>query len=212
MKTWIGVLCGLLVLASCKDEASVYPNVQTLFADVKTDSEGMMAWLVSDEGETWRITPHEKLGGLTPDSLYRTVTTFLPTEGQTATVYRCLLTKALVPADSAYFSNEIHTDAVDIRSIWRAGSYLNMVLLAKVKELPHRYHFLEEGIVPQAGGGRLLQLRLFHDSHGDAEAFTEEVYLSVPLQAYADTLSAGDSVVLRLNTFKEGPVERRFAY
>lgn len=65
-----------LLFIACSDDDYVYPNVLTEMIDLVTDNTGTATYLKSDEGVTWSIQPRAGLDGLTPDSVYRTVTMY----------------------------------------------------------------------------------------------------------------------------------------
>lgn len=205
-------LFALLFLSACGEETYVYPSVKTEFADAQTDSEGVLSALITDGGQCWKVRYREGLSGLTPDSLYRTVSVYEPLlPSEEVQLYSATLIMARKPVCKEMLEGEMKTDPVDIQSIWRAGNYLNLILRVKVKDTPHRFHFIEEGI-SQEGGVRTLNLRLYHDRCGDYEAFEEKMYLSVPLLDYQEQLKKGDKIRFALNTYKEGETCRMFEY
>lgn len=216
MKSLTAILYLLLSLSvvACKEESYVYPSVLTEFIDLKTDENGTASQLITDNGESLRINHREGLDGLSRDSIYRTLSIYLPNEddAQHVELYQCRLVTSPIPVTAEHFKDDVRTDPIDIQSIWKAGNYINMILLAKVKLWPHFYHFIHQGIQRHTDGKRTLLLQLYHNQNSDETAFTEKVYLSVPLWSYADSLSAGDSIRFRINTFKEGETERTFIY
>lgn len=198
--------------AACSDDDYTYPDLVTKLADLQTDETGTAVRLVTDDGTVWSIRPRKGLDDLTPDSAYRALARYAPTETDgEIQLYGATLAIAPVPVPAETFP-EIKTDPVNIESIWRSGTYLNLIVGAMVKEEQHSFHFAEDGITTDANGIRTLHLTLVHDSHEDTEAFTRTVYLSVPLWAYSDTLQPGDNILLRLNTYDEGMTSRSFAY
>ena len=204
----------LLLLAACKEDSYVYPDAVTEFVCIQTNAEGNVAALLTDDGETLRIDATHRHDSLALDSIYRAVSLFerIPGTEDRATLYQCRLVTSPRPKPATQFQKGIKTDPIGIQSLWRSGDYLNMILLAKVKQWPHYYHFIHEGITHRPDGRRTLQLRLYHNQNADDPAFTERVYLSVPLWAYRDSLSAGDSIRFCLNTFEEGDTYRMFDY
>ncbi len=204
-----------LLLSSCSDDY-VYPNVLTEFIDLQTDGTGTARYLVTDGGTTWRIRERDGLDGLTPDSIYRTVSMYAPVtdsdSGENeAVLYSCTTIVSPIPVPEEKFS-QIKTDAVTIQSIWRSGNYLNLVLLVMIKERTHSYHFIENKLESNDDGTRTLYLTLFHDRNDDPEGYSNTVYLSVPLWAYSDRMEKGDGIVFRLNTYEEGMTDRTFTY
>lgn len=95
LRILLSIFACLLLLGSCKkDEEYVYPNVISTFIDVSTDSSGTVEKLITDKKETLQILNQEGLDGLTPDSIYRTVSIYEPKEidtqgNATALLYSC---------------------------------------------------------------------------------------------------------------------------
>lgn len=209
--------CIFLLVQGCKQEdAYVYPSVRTDFIDVQTDANGTACKLLADNGETYRIMPRQGIDGLTPDSLYRTVSIYsLPLTGDSVPEVQLYSSQAIlspIPIPPYLFTDGVKTDPVDIQSIWRSGQYLNLILLVAKKDKQHTYHFVDEGIHTDTDGKQTLRLRLYHNNNGDYPAFTSKVYLSVPLQSYQELLNKGDQIRFYINTSKEGNTWRDFTY
>lgn len=208
----------LLLLGACKEDEYVYPNVISTFIDVTTDADGTLQDLITDKGETLQILNQKGLDGLTPDSIYRSVSIYEPkaTDAQgnaTALLYSCQLIISVKPVTADKLPNGIvKTDPLYIQSVWKSGNYLNLILLPMAKEKSHIFHFIEEGITGNRDGSRTLHLTLYHDQNGDYEAFTRKSYLSVPLWAYQGRLTQGDHVIIRINTYETGFVSYEFTY
>lgn len=220
----LSVLVCILLVAACGDDGYVYPSVVTEWVTMQTDADGTVSTLTQDDGTVLTVVQRDGLDGLIPDTTYRTVSMYLPSEEDegTVTLYTCSLVLAPIPVTRDYYKDSlyidtpledtIYTDPVDIQSMRRSGDYLDMVLLAQVKNGTHIYNLIHEGIDDNCAGGRTLHLRLYHFQNYDALAFTKKVYVSVPLWAYADSLSLGDSIEFALNTFEEGETSRWFTY
>ncbi len=197
---------------ACKEEEYVYPDVITEFIGAATDENGTLTRLVADNGEEYRIQARSGLDGLKKDTLYRTISIYQPLENQTVQLYSSELVLSMIPVSAKQIIGDIKTDPVDIERIWLSGKYLNMVLLAKVKEESHSYHFIDQGIQKEADGTQTLHLQLYHNRNNDYEAFTRKVYLSVPLWAYDGKLKQGDKIVFHISTYEEGDTQREFIY
>lgn len=206
----IGAAC-MLILQACKKDEYVYPSVVTEFVDAKTDADGTLTQLITDKGEVMDIQYREGLGGLAGDTVYRTVSMFRTLESGEAFIYSAQLILSQLPETADFFKEGIKTDPTDIRSIWQSGNYLNMILTPLVKDQDHTFRFIEYGI-EEKDGGKTLRLGLYHDRHGDGEAFTREVYLSVPLWKYKGSLCQGDSIFFHIHTYKEGETIRKFTF
>lgn len=205
------LLC-MCLFGACKEEEYVHPDVITEFIGAATDENGTLTRLVADNGEKYRIQARSGLDGLKKDTLYRTISIYQPLENQTVQLYSSELVLSMIPVSAKQIIGDIKTDPVDIERMWLSGKYLNMVLLAKVKEESHSYHFIDQGIQKEADGTQTLHLQLYHNRNNDYEAFTRKVYLSVPLWAYDGKLKQGDKIVFHISTYEEGDTQREFIY
>lgn len=213
----MALLFCIFLCEGCKEEDYVYPSVVTEFIGAQTNNDGTISQLVADDGTIYSVLQRDGLGGLVADTLYRTISIYEPItqengKGSVAQLYSCQLVLSVNPLPASDFKGNIKTDPVDIQSIWLSGEYLNMILLVQYKELSHLYHFVDEGITSDQSGTQTLNLRLFHDRNNDYEAFTKQVYLSVPLKNYLQLLRKGDKICFNLNTYKEGETYREFDY
>lgn len=205
-------VAGLLGACS-KEEEYVYPNVLTEFVCLKTNGEGKGAWILTDTGKSWEIPKEQQpTNDLTPDSIYRVVSKYVPFPDTGKTdVYTLQSVIAPLPKAESEFE-EIHTDAVTIQSIWRSGDYLNMILQVMIKDQKHEFAFIDQGITTNEDGTKNLTITLFHNRNNDVEGFYQKAYLSVPLWHYQELLTPGDLITFRLNTYKEGMTTRTFNY
>ena len=213
----MALLFCIFLCEGCKEEDYVYPSVVTEFIGAQTNNDGTISQLVADDGTIYSVLQRDGLGGLVADTLYRTISIYEPItqengKGNVAQLYSCQLVLSVNPLPASDFKGNIKTDPVDIQSIWLSGEYLNMILLVQYKELSHLYHFVDEEITSDQSGTQTLNLRLFHDRNNDYEAFTKQVYLSVPLKNHLQLLRKGDKIRFNLNTYKEGETYREFDY
>ncbi len=211
----LSLICFFL-LVSCKEDDYVYPNVLTEFIDVQTDDTGTITYLVADNGSRYAVQPREGLDGLKADTLYRTISIYEFLSAESAEneaeviLYSSYQVLSPDPIATSDFKDSIYTDPVDIQSIWLSGNYLNMILQVHRKDQTHTFQFLKDDTTCTSPTGRILCLLLYHNSHNDYEAFTDPVYLSVPLRHLQ--LESGDSIRFYLNTYKEGTTYREFCY
>ena len=214
MKTYlkaIYIFLSAVLLSACGKEDYVYPNLITEMTCLKTDAEGFGTQIVTDQGIVWHLQEGNRPDSLTADSTYRVVSRFAPINETEAQAYAFWKVIAPLPKPAEAY-DIIHTDPVNIQSIWRSGDYLNMVLHIKVKDQEHELSFIENGISSGNDGTQTLMLTLFHDRKGDVEGFDQKFYLSVPLWHYQDKLNKGDQIVFQLNTYQEGTTSRTFIY
>ena len=196
---------------ACDEDEYVYPNVITEFVCLQTDSKGTGCRLITDEGEIMEIPEEQRPNdNLTPDSLYRIVSKYVPKDNE-ADIYVLQSVNAPLPKPENEFQ-EIHTDAVTIQSIWRSGDYLNLILQVMVKDQKHQFAFIDNGITSDSGDKQTLSITLFHNRNNDVEGFYRKAYLSVPLWHYKNQLNKGDLIKLHLNTYEEGVTNRTYTY
>ena len=210
LKIW-NILLAALILSACDEEEYVYPDLITEMSCLKTDAEGFGTQIITDEGFVWNLKTGNQPKDLTPDSIYRVVSRFAPTNDSEAQAYSLWSVIAPLPKPESEFP-AIKTDPVNIQSIWQSGDYLNMVLQVMVKDQEHEFSFIENDISNHTDGCRTLTLTLFHDRKNDTEGFDQKFYLSVPLWHYKGILNKGDTIVFQLNTYKEGMTSRTFLY
>lgn len=210
--TYIFLTVFLLSNEGCQEDDYVYPDVLTEFTEVQTNDEGVLTYLLTDQGDKYQILEREGLDGLTPDSIYRTLCVYQITdvEKETVQLYSAQKVLSMLPKPASAFSDGIRTDPLDIQSIWLSGKYLNMVLLPMAKDKSHIFHFEENSLTQDNEGRTQLELTLYHDQNGDYEAFTRKTYLSIPLWGYGNKLDTGDRIVLHIQTYEEGNTTREF--
>lgn len=200
---WIFVFVGLLLVSmvSCSDEDDVaYPPLVSEFVTVLTDASGTPSRLRTDDGSVHTIVNASEVvaEGLTPDSLYRAISRYERTgEGVQLYALQPVISTYAVPAKNLL--QEIGNDPVGMQSVWVSGGYLNVILQVKMQNGKHSYYFVEDSLV-QTDGGRKLCLSLSHDAGDDVLAYTQNVYLSVPLSPYKECLVRGDRVELSIPT------------
>lgn len=210
--TYIFLTVFLLSNEGCQEDDYVYPDVLTEFTEVQTNDEGVLTYLLTDQGDKYQILEREGLDGLTPDSIYRTLCVYQITdvEKETVQLYSAQKVLSMLPKPASAFSDGIRTDPLDIQSIWLSGKYLNMVLLPMAKDKSHIFHFVENSLTQDNEGRAQLELTLYHDQNSDYEAFTRKTYLSIPLWGYGNKLDTGDRIVLHIQTYEEGNTTREF--
>lgn len=200
---FISLLCLTAGFASCTDEDDgyTYPPLLSEFADVCTDEAGLFTYLLADNGERFCIVNSTELkaDSVTPDTIYRTISRYERVEGGIK-LYSMQAISASPAVKSEAFADGVKADPVEMQSIWRGGSYLNMILLVKSQNKRHAFHFVEDTLTTSPTGTRILRLRLSHDAGDDLQAYTQKAYLSLPLSPYSSLLVPGDSILLSIPT------------
>lgn len=199
----ISLLCLTAGFASCtsEDEGYTYPPLLSEFADVCTDEAGLFTHLLTDGGERLSIvnSAEIKADSVTPDTIYRTISRYERVEDGIK-----LYSMQAIPASPAVkaeaFADGVKADPVEMQSLWRGGSYLNMILLVKSQNKRHSFRFVQDSLTTSPTGTRILRLRLSHDAGDDLQAYTQKAYLSLPLFPYSSLLLPGDSILLSIPT------------
>jgi hypothetical protein len=116
-------------------------------------------------------------------------------------------------------SDSIHTDPVYLQSVWCSGNrkYINFglnILTGKVdgNDGVHHFGMIEDIIRTLTNGQKRVELRLYHDQNHVPEYYTSRIYISLPISFYNSVLSTGDSIIIKINTYKDGWVTKRFVY
>lgn len=209
----ITILFTASLLNACGEDEYVYPDVITEFVCLQTNEQGTGFRIITDDGKALEIPEAQRpKNELTPDSIYRVISKYVPqAETGKANVYVLQSVNAPLPLVESEF-NSIHTDAVTIQSIWRSGDYLNLILQVMIKDQPHDFAFIDQGITCDSIGKQTLSITLFHNRNNDVEGFYRKVYLSIPLWHYKNQLNTGDIIQLYINTYEEGMTNRTYIY
>ena len=190
-KLKIGLLFGgLLLLFSCKGgDDGIYPNVITEFATIRTDAEGTMTELTTDDERTYIISNPQE--GYEKDFRYRAVCGYVP-DGETATLYHA--TGAYLLRDSTELACE--PDAIKVVSAWQSGRYVNMQLSPLTQGGSQYWGYRIDSV-----RSRTTHLSLHHRQNDDPLSYTATVYASISVDSLT-TVPAGDSIALHIKTFQ----------
>ncbi len=167
----LAALClAALCLAACGDGDDAYPSVVTEIVDGITDGGGALALLLTDEGERYTLTNPQD--GLLANAVYRCLCGYVP-DGDRATLYS--LSGVYVLRDS---TGTAARDPLPIVSAWRTPRYINLHLRPKTQGGTHYYGYITDSIVDGHA-----YLSLHHRQNGDPEAYSADVYASIPLDS-----------------------------
>lgn len=199
------VVSAFIVSCAADEENRRYPALLSEFVEVTTTSSARLDLLCTDAGERLPVSNSASIetSRLTPDSTYRAIGRYervLSDNGVwEATLYALQLIPSSYAVSASSFS-EIKRDPVAMQSLWRGGNYLNIILLVKAQNGKHLFRFIDEGMISSADGVNTFSFSLYHDAAGDVEAYTQKVYLSIPLSPYAEYLSVGDTLSFAIPT------------
>lgn len=201
LRHWYGVValtaCSIVMVGCGSDEES-YPPVIDNFADISTDSKGHFVTMTLDDGSSYAIANEPSESTYRPDTTYRAVAGYTLSEGN-ATLYR--LSAVAVLADSTACAKY---DPLNVVSVWRAGNYINLHLVALTHhERPHFVGYALTSHTP-AGGERAhghLRLGIHHDQNGDPASFSANAYCSIRANDVGPWEHVGDTLSITVHTF-----------
>lgn len=204
------IFTALLFVQCSKDDDFVYPEVLTDFMDVYTNAEAQIDRVQADASEMLYLQNVLSAKGLKADTVYRAVGMYaVPGEEPLTALYSLTLIYAQTP-----FKLEgelaVKTDPLNIESVYRGGTYLNVVAQPMMQTKPHGFAFVQDSLSLKTDGHAVLHLKLAHNQNGDRESFPRRVYLSVPLKGYG--LKTGDSICFRANIYEKGVQMWKVAY
>ena len=188
--SFIYITFTMLCLLSCKDggEENFYPNVITEFAMIKTDAEGAMTELTTDDERTYVISNPQS--GYEKNVGYRVVCGYVP-DGQTATLYHA--TGAYLLRDSTVLDYE--SDPIKVTSVWQSGRYINMHLSPLTQGGTQYWGYCIDGV-----SDGITHISLHHRQNADPLSYTQNVYASITTDDF-ETIPAGTPIALHIKTF-----------
>jgi len=71
---------------------------------------------------------------------------------------------------------------------------------------------VEDTLQTNIDNTKTVILRLLHSQNGVPEYYTSKSYVTLPLSYYRGKLNAGDKIIIRINTYDKGIVEKQFLY
>ena len=195
-----------LIYTSCEEDQVLPPYTQDL-AELVTNAYGEARTLIFDDGRKLPVV--NKLGNLTPDSIYRIRAMYVPVEnGVQLTAAQTTVSSFPIELDAA----GMQTDPVELKSIWGSPRYVNMLVGLKTGGGAQMIGFVYNGIEVSADGVKKQHIVVFHDQIEDPTYYTQDIYLSCPVYQLSTELEHGrDSVEMTIHTFK-GITRKSFPY
>lgn len=174
------LLCCLCFFASCSDDkGGDYPSLVTDLALVKASAKGMLERVTLDDGTTYDIAAQQVQLDVA-DTLMRCLAAYTLKDGKMH-LYRVKSVFSDQPKTPAEWAAKLEVAAdqlprhpVKLVSAWRSGGFVNLhVGVLTTGAGKHGLAFCEDA----TGQYSLLHLR----PDSDAESYTENVYLSMPI-------------------------------
>ncbi len=201
---------GSLLLVQCgKDEDSL-PALRTDLLLVRTDAQGRVMQLITDEGEI--LFPSQSISSGRIDTTYRVLAVYRRLDASAQVEVRHMVQIPTAPPVQLE-EKQLQDAPIQLLSLWKSKNFLNLRFgIPKSIHGQHTIGWAYRGITQQADGYRLLRLQLYHNAHADRNDYYEEAYLSCPLQSFSRWLTVGrDSIVLEVNTY-QGRYTKVFPY
>lgn len=196
-------------LSACSGEDDVALSYRQDLSEILTDADGIVRYLVRDDGDTLAITNGALRAPMTADTAYRVRALYVLDDGG-AEVYT--LTQVFSPNPVQMSEGAMRRDPLQLEALWRGGAYVNFLVTYKSGGVTHAAAFVDRGIAACSDGSRLLRLELYHDSNDDPDYYTQQLYMSCPLYRYAGQLTPGrDSIEVTLTTY-DGTAVHRLPY
>jgi len=200
----ISVLGMLLILSSCSNDEYRYPSVQMEFVTAQTNNKGQVQSFITDKNKEYVVSMDKSSKNYETNQLKRIVTNYelVPSDKDTtACIYTSIATISSQPKKAQEFKDSIKTDPAEVLSIWMGMNYLNIVLNVLSQNKTHRFAFIQENAIIDKNGRINIPIQLYHDNSNDVMAFTQRVYLSIPLSLYAGNDNKGAIISFSLKTY-----------
>ena len=203
------LLTALVLLPSCtKDENTVPFNISGFFT-ANTDSKAHIYKLTDDMGNVYNVENNDFIidyynsGTLARDTTVRVVATLYAEDDGKYTISSKTLPISTIAPNYNPNHKEGH-DPIKLKSIYIGGGHLNVVL----------------GIMTENGQGRHelfymlkndpehIRFKVYHNAHGDNPVYTQNIYLSIPLNLPEYNIQKNDTVLFSYTSFEGDCVEK----
>lgn len=193
------VATSVFAMSCSEDEGESMPPMLMDFVEAHTDANCKVVKISSDAGRSFVVA--QSIVAAVADTTYRCVCSYALDESEvSATVYSLQHIYSLPPSPKSDFE-KLPADPVNVRSVWRGGGYINMILeVLTTGKGTHSFAFCEEGFADNADGKKIVNVSVLHERpQGDAESYTQDAYLSIPVGGYAGEC---DSVAVSIPTYQ----------
>ncbi|MBQ9175505.1 MAG: NigD-like N-terminal domain-containing protein [Bacteroidaceae bacterium] len=190
------MLVSMVCLMSCNDDEDTLPSYITSLVEVNTDAASNVKSIRTDDGNTYSI--HQTISANTADTTYRCLATYtLATQG--VTLYSISPVFSAHPKPIADYRSTPR-DPVKFVSAWRTDRYVNLRIdILTTGADKHAYGFAYDGTTTAPDGKHTACFILLHRRpEADAESYTENVFLSIPLSHYTEC----DSFAVSITTYE----------
>ena len=200
---YIGSFIALLLLNACdKNDNYIYPSVILDFLTATTNSKGAADTITTDKNLTYKINADYSHQTLTANATQRVVA-YYAVDKQASTdstgLARIYSMEKIISSAPRVGNYVWSKDPVTIQSVWLSGHWINLTLGIMMKNGKHLMAFIQ-GDNEIINGQRVINVEVSHDKNGDIEAFTDIVYMSIPLSAYETEYPNGFTINVLIPT------------
>jgi len=212
------LLAACCLLFGCTNEGyesgdGRYSDMRADFSEALTDGSRVIVSFTTDDGESLCLTqPYKPQWTEKGDTTYRALIYYNKMQEASGS-YKAelvMLGRVFVPTaqPQSEFKEGVKTDPVSLNSVWISGSgrWLNLDLSVKTgtpdeEEAVQTLGLVLDSAVQDADGHTTVTLTLYHDQGTVPEYYSTACYISVPLFRAPTVLSAGDTVIINVQTY-----------
>jgi hypothetical protein len=183
------------------DEKERYPALITEFTMAYADSEGLLNHFITDAGHTYFAANEVK--GMDANEVARVLIGYTVEDdnGSQTSPRAWIYTAKAIPVLTDYIGKESPShDPTGVESVWRGGRYINCHLRPKTQGGKQSWAYLTDSVSKNAFGGNTYHLSLFHRQMDDQQAYSGDLYLSIPLDSIA-AFNPSDSLSFTIVTY-----------
>lgn len=190
LKCFLFCTLAFLAVACGDDDEAPAPSVRMDFLEANTDAQGIVVSLTTDAGSELSVS--QKITTDVADTTFRCVCAYALDDVQRrADVYsiKHIYSKHPIPASEL---TERPSDPVKVQSAWKSGGYVNIMLGELTTGVEDHVYAFSEDVAPDAtnGSDKAVLTVLHARPEGDAESYTRDVYLSIPVERYESVCSS----------------------
>ena len=187
VRCFLGLAFALFLMACSNDDTGGFvPPLLTELVVMNIGGDGCLESVTLDDGSTYDIRSQQLMSEV-KDTVWRCKATYtlVQKKMQMYSIER-VFCAAPVKAETLGVVNgearDLPRDPMEVLAMWKSGGFVNMCLgLMTTGNGSHKYAFCEDSV----GHYSLLHAR----PQDDAESYTEDVYLSMPIPDGLDSLT-----------------------
>lgn len=188
VRCFLGMVCALFLMACSKDDTGDFiPPLITDLVVMHVGADGCLESVTLDDGSTYDIRSQQLMTEM-KDTVWRCKATYTLVQKKMQ-VYGLEQVFCTRPMKADTFrvgvNGDVHDlprDPMEVLALWKSGGFVNLALgLMTTGNGLHKYAFCEDSV----GHYSLLHSR----PQDDAESYTKDVYLSMPIPDGLDSLT-----------------------